>query len=218
MIQAKKNKCKGIGKALGYGCSKIDFRYKFGLCRICFFNWLNNTKEGQDYSPRLIKAALNKVKKDKPKRKYIKWWEKDTNDMINYVQESLCNPYIRLRDYENFERCISTNGVIEHAGHCFSCGSNPGLRFNIMNIHGQQAQANTHLHGDFHNYKEGLIKRHGEKYFKDLEKLKIKASATKQLDRLEVIRIGKTYAWLVKNKVWCFNDVEFQNYKNLINK
>jgi len=219
MIEPKKNKCRGSNKALGYGCGELVLRYKFGLCRACFFDWLNNTQEGKDYSPKLIKTTLNKVKKEsKVIRKYIKWPEKSLKDMVIYVQDNICNPYIRFRDSESGFRCISSGGVIEHAGHCFSVGSCPGLRFNIMNIHGQQAKANTHLHGDFQNYKEGLIKRHGIKYFEKLEQLKIKANTSKQLDRLEVIRIGKTYEWLMKSKQICFDHDEFENFKNIINK
>ncbi len=218
MIEPKKNKCRGSGKAKGYGCNNLVFRYKYGLCHTCFFKWLNSTPEGKEMRPSVIKSALNSVRKSKPKRKYIKWEDKPTNEMITYVQDNICNPYVRFRDTESGYRCISSNGVIEHSGHCFSVGSCPGLRFEISNIHGQQAKANTHLHGDFQNYKEGLIKRHGIKYFEKLEQLKIKANRSKQLDRLEVIRIGKTYEWLTKNKQICFNHDEFENYKNILNK
>ena len=218
-ILIKKNKCRGTGKSLGHGCGDLVIRYKFGLCRTCFFDWLNNTPEGEKYQPYLIRSKLNQVRKEsKVRRKYVKWTDKSFKEMVNYVQDCICNPYIRLRDIENGYRCVSSDGVIEHAGHCFSRGSCPGLRFNIMNIHGQQAKANTHLHGDFQNYKEGLIKRHGLKYFETLEQLKIKSIKSKQLDRGEVIRIGKTYEWLMKNKQWCFNHDEFENYKNILNK
>jgi hypothetical protein len=219
MITPKKNKCRGSGKALGYGCGELVFRYKLCMCRTCFFEWLNETPEGNEYRSKLIKKTLNKVREEKKvKRKYIKWEEKPTKEMITYLQDNIVNPYIRLRDIENGYRCISSDGVIEHAGHCFSVGSCPGLRFNIMNIHGQQHAANVHKHGDFDNYRIGLIERHGLAYFEELSRLKIKAERNKILDRLEVIRIGKTYEYLTKKTIWCFSHLEFENYKNIINK
>lgn len=219
-MEVKLKKCRSHGKAKGFnGCGKMSYNRVYGLCPECLRKWAYNTEQGHEY---LAKTSLRKVRKEKkesrPKRKYIRWEEKSTKEMINYVQDELCNPYIRLRDIENGYRCISSNGVIEHAGHCFSVGSNGGLRFNVMNIHGQQARANTWLNGDFQNYKEGLIKRHGIKYFEKLEQLKIKASKIKQLDRDEVIRIGKTYKWLLENKQWTWSHDEFENYKNILNK
>lgn len=219
MIKKKLKKCRGSGKAKGCGCGEMKFIHKYGLCTTCFCEWLYNTPEGKETLQKTTIRAKKKVEKEsKPKRKYIKWQEKPTNEMMIYVQEQIVNPYIRLRDYENFKRCIASGGVIEHAGHCFSVGSTPGLRFNIMNIHGQAHYSNTHKHGDFVNYRIGLINRHGEGYFNELSRLKIKADRDKTLDRLEVIRIGKTYEYLLKNEIWCFTHTEFENYKNIINK
>ena len=219
-------KCKGAGKAKGKGCGqmvptqlygKTNRVYGLGISCGCYRDWLLNTPEGKEKVEKTKIKASKKVK-EKPKRKYTRWQDKPTKDMISYVQDELCNPYIRLRDIESGYRCISSGGVIEHAGHCFAVGSAPGLRFNIMNIHGQRGMENVHKHGDFQNYKEGLINRYGVKYFEKLEQLKVKANKIKQLDRQEVIRIGITYKWLLDNKVWCFHYDEFENYKNILNK
>jgi len=218
-IQQKKNKCKGTGKAVGYGCGFIEYRFKYGMCRICYKGWLYNSNEGKKLIATTIPKAAKKVKEaNRPKRKHVKWYDKDTSEMITYIQENIVNPYIRKRDIENHGRCIASDGVIEHAGHCFSVGSSPGLRFNIMNLHGQQHASNVHKHGDFENYRIGLIKRFGEKHFNELCRLKMRAEKQRNLDRQEVIRIGKTYEYLTKNNIWCFIHVEFENYKNIINK
>lgn len=49
MIKNKKKHCRGKGKASGYpGCGKITHIFKYGLCKKCFFDWLNNTSEGNN--------------------------------------------------------------------------------------------------------------------------------------------------------------------------
>lgn len=219
MIDRKPKKCKGTGKAKDFGCNEIRLIHQYGLCKACFCDWLYNSENGKKkLSTSIIRAKKQVSKKDNIPRKYIRWTDKDTKEMIIYVQEQIINPYIRLRDIESGYRCISSNGVIEHAGHCFSVGSCHGLRFNIMNIHGQSHMANVHKHGDFDNYRIGLINRYGEAYFNELSKLKMNAEKVKNLDRQEVIRIGKTYEYLTKKNIWCFLHIEFQNYKNILNK
>ncbi len=218
-IQLKYKKCNGTGKAKGSGCQTMTLHRTYGLCIDCFRIWLLTTPEGQaKLSKTRIRAKKQVEKNNKPKRKYFKWYEKDYSGMMQHVQKDIVNVYIKARDINKNYRCISSNGVIEHAGHYYSVGSCPGLRFEISNIHGQSAMANVHLHGDAQNYKVGLINRYGKAYFEKLESLKIKANNTKQLDKDEVVRIGKTYEWLLKNKVWCFEHDEFENYKNIINK
>lgn len=219
MIKRKPKICKGTASAKKYGCSQLKFIHQYGLCASCYVNWLYATPEGSVKLNKVTTRAKKQVKEDnRPKRKNIKWVDKPTHEMAIYIQENIVNPYIRARDLEHDYRCISSNGVIEHAGHCFSVGSTPGLRFNIMNIHGQSHSANVHKHGDFENYRLGLINRFGLAYFKEISCLKIKADRRKNLDRDEIIRIGKTYEYLTKKKLWCFNHEEFENYKNIINK
>ena len=50
-------KCKGTGKAKGFGCGQEDNHYRYGLCLTknhCFQNWLRNSEAGQEM---LIKAS-----------------------------------------------------------------------------------------------------------------------------------------------------------------
>ena len=219
MIQQKPKKCKGTGKAKDFGCGKMVLDRFYGLCYDCKKTWLYSTEQGNEVLKKYALKASNKVQKEsKPTRKYVKWTDKPTNEMMTYIQENIVNPYIRQRDFVNYGRCISSGGVIEHAGHFYSRGESPGMRFNCMNIHGQRGMENVHKHGDSHNYKQGLINRHGQKYFDKLEKLNIESKRIKNFDREEVIRIGKTYEYLAKKEIWCFDHEQFENYKNLINK
>ena len=218
MIEPKKNKCKGSGKASGNGCNNIDYRYKFGLCRTCFFDWLNNANEGEDYRTELIKTTINKVRKEKKvTRKYVKWEDKPLNEMINYVQFNIVNPYIKLRDNTCYNRCISSNNSIVDAGHYFPTTIGT-MRFNIMNIHGQNDSDNRFKSGNLAAYKDGLIQRHGIDYFNTLERLKKESKDWPKLTRIDLIEIGKTYEHLTKKRLWCFTHIEFENYKQILNK
>ncbi len=135
--------------------------------------------------------------------------------MIQYVQDKIVNPYIRLRDQTNFGKCISSNGPIKHAGHFYSVGSHPGMRFNIQNIHGQSIHSNMWQSGDLHKYRKGLIERHGQAYMDELDELEIiyKQYGYK-FDKFNVILIAETYLYLTKNKIWIYRQKEFDELKN----
>jgi hypothetical protein len=94
------------------------------------------------------------------------------------VQESLAvltkkavaafNLYIRLRDKD--KGCISCSGKVEDAGHYLAAGSFSGVRFNEVNVNGQcHHNCNTGKYGNPEAYREGLVKRRGEKAVKGLE-------------------------------------------------
>jgi hypothetical protein len=60
----------------------------------------------------------------------------------------IVNKYVRLRDKD--KGCISCGTPLlgkYDAGHYYSAGGNPELRFNTDNIHGQCVYCNQHRHG-----------------------------------------------------------------------
>ena len=218
-MKVKQKKCKGSGKAKDHGCNGIKFTFKYGLCKDCFIKWLHSTDEGKKMlSSTTIKAKKKVVNESKPKRKWTRWIDKEYQEMKQYVQDEICNPYIRLRDIENYNVCISSNNQIHDAGHFFSKGSCEQLRFSPQNIHGQNRSDNGYKGGNLIDYEIGLIKRHGDKYLKGLKKLKVDSHKWPKLDKSELIKIGKTYEYLTKSKLWCYTQIEFNNYKELINK
>lgn len=223
-MSESKKRCIGTGKASGYeSCDKIVTRFKFGLCRTCFFEWLNTTPEGENYQPNLIKSTLNRVRKEsKVKRKYVKWEEKPLSEMVKHVQDLIVNPYIRMRDIETYTiyNCISGGGKISDAGHFFNVKNYGRLRFCIQNIHGQSYSHNRDSAdpGHLNQYRQGLINRFGEKYLKELEQIERDSKDWPKLDRISLIEIAKTYENLTKKKLWCFRHEEFENYKNILNK
>jgi len=147
-----------------------------------------------------------------------KWQKKPLKKLIIYVQNNFCNPYIRERDLTNFVKCISCSNIVTQAGHRFSVGAYPGMRFAINNIHGQEISCNHFKSGNIDEYDKGLINRHGKEY---LEKLKFDALKYKRsnfkFDRFDVIQIGKIYKYLLDNKIWIYTTKEFNQYRDLVN-
>lgn len=76
--------------------------------------------------------------------------------------QAVFNKFIRTRDAN--KPCISCGKPLKgkfDAGHYYSVGSTPNLRFNEMNVHGQCVTCNQFRHGNLLAYREGLINRIG---------------------------------------------------------
>jgi hypothetical protein len=117
------------------------------------------------------------VEKERSKQWTVekKEWKDKLMTLSDWIQ--LCqitfNKYIRLRDKE--KPCISSGRSLigkYDAGHFYSCGSYPNLRFNEDNCHGQSVHDNRDKHGNLLAYREGLIARIGQERFDELERLK----------------------------------------------
>jgi ssDNA-binding Zn-finger/Zn-ribbon topoisomerase 1 len=73
------------------------------------------------------------------------------------------NTFIRQRDKNQL--CISCQKPLPlkyDAGHFYSVGNYPAIRYNLDNCHAQCIHCNHHRGGNIHEYKIGLIKRIGE--------------------------------------------------------
>jgi len=164
-----------------------------------------------------IKVQRKKPSKQKGERATpVPWRDKTTDAMIIHVQRKIVNPYIRERDNECYHwKSISDNGRISDAGHYYSVGAKVGLRFCVQNIHGQSKSGNSHMFkgGDLINYRIGLVKRYGEGYVKELDRLAMLSEGIKSLDRYNVILIAETYLYLRKERIWVFRHEEFEKYK-----
>ena len=88
-----------------------------------------------------------------------KYKKKSVPELIKIAQ-NWCNKYIRLRDKE--KGCVSCNSsTFSDAGHLYSAGHYPSLRFNEDNIHGQCARCNRNLHGNLNEYRKSVVIRIG---------------------------------------------------------
>jgi len=118
---------------------------------------------------KIIKAKKQRVKditqkKDSKPRKY--WYDK---------LQILVNQYVlHVRDKDKpCCTCGTTNPDIKYdAGHCFTRGARPDIRFNLYNIHRQCSQeCNVFGSGKQSIHKEFIVRNHGNKVFDSLERV-----------------------------------------------
>jgi uncharacterized FlaG/YvyC family protein len=144
------------------------------------------------------KSRANKKKEWNKEKKKIKESLKTKSDYLNELQKSF-NTFIRVRDKD--KPCISCKRPLTNkydAGHYFSVGAYPNLRFNELNVHGQCVHCNRDLHGNISEYSIALPERIGIASF---EKLKRERNTTLQLTIEEVKELIKIY----KKKIKEFN-------------
>ena len=118
-------------------------------CAMVHSYTLRKQKEQREW--RQEKAVL------KDKLKTLSQYAKDLQKEVNTI--------VRLIDKGT--QCISTLKPLNDkydAGHFYSVGSNPALRFNLDNIHAQSVYANQYLSGDQINYLNGLTNIYGPFY------------------------------------------------------
>ena len=92
-----------------------------------------------------------------------------TNSEWKKTLQIIFNKYIRIRDKN--EKCISCEMVLKEkcdAGHFYSVGNYPALRFTETNTHAQCVSCNQYRGGNLHEYKINLIKKIGQE---ELDKL-----------------------------------------------
>jgi len=124
-------------------------------------------------------AEKNKATRERKEKKDHREWKAKTKEKLmtlsDYIQicQKVFNTYIRMRDKD--KACISSGRPLKgkyDAGHYYSTGAYPNLRFNEDNVHGQTVHDNRDLHGNLIAYREGLIARIGVDRFNELESLK----------------------------------------------
>jgi len=129
----------------------------------------------------LKKDECIKAELELKKKAYKKSWNKEKKQRkealktnSDYVRElqKIFNTYIRERDKN--KPCISCNKPLNSkfdAGHYYSTGSYPELRFHEDNVHGQCVHCNQHKRGNLIEYGLNLPKRIGLDNVLELRKL-----------------------------------------------
>lgn len=129
----------------------------------------------------LKKDECIKAELELKKKAYKKNWNKEKKQRkealktnSDYVRELqiIFNTFIRLRDKN--KPCISCNKPLNSkfdAGHYYSTGSYPELRFNESNVHGQCVHCNQHKRGNLIEYGLNLPKKIGLDNVLELRKL-----------------------------------------------
>jgi hypothetical protein len=147
------------------------------------------------------KCAIELVKKVKEVKELSEWkvrkkkLREATKKLSEYKKEAreVFQAWIRKRDEEL--PCISCGTTYSdpwQGSHYFKAEIFKGLIFNEMNCHKSCLQCNFFLDGNELGYREGLVKRYGEQYVKDLEALK-DGSRNYKYSKSELIEIKDKY-------------------------
>lgn len=176
---SKVKKCKGTGKAKGFGCGvELPFSIKngirnynavFGLGRKCgcYGKWLVSTEEGGKI---LEKAKLSGKKKVEKQKRQEKRAEKSLNQDWAKLLQTEINSIVRTIDAGL--SCLATNRRGQmHGGHVYARGGNQTIRYNLHNIHRQCAQSN-HFQNDDGKLREGLTNEYGQDYMNFVSELR----------------------------------------------
>jgi ssDNA-binding Zn-finger/Zn-ribbon topoisomerase 1 len=110
--------------------------------------------------------------------------------------QKVFNEFSRLRDSK--EPCISCGKPLPvkyDAGHFYSVGSYPNLRFNEDNVHAQCVECNQHKHGNLLEYAPRLTERIG---FERASKLMVLRNEPLRLSLDEIKQLIEQYKWKVK--------------------
>jgi len=220
MITNKKKKCKGTGKAKGFGCSEIKYIYRYGLCKVCIANWLYNTPEGKEVLYKTVICVKKKLLKSERTRIRKKKNELLTKSDLEKQLQTIINSIVRLIDHD--KGCISCihgwdgNWTRQaHAGHRLSIGSHPVLRFNVLNNFKQCSICNNYLSGNEREYDKGLLKHYGQESVDKIEEIRIKYKelhlSKNELE--EFIGIAKE----VKKRIISGEDLTSDQINNYIN-
>ena len=134
-----------------------------------------------------------------------KYSKKSIKDLLPIATRHF-NKFIRERDSEDgWGRCISSGRRMRvpsknaQAGHFYSAGKYPELRFNENNVHLQSKSDNYFLSGNLLEYRSRLIKKIGLHNVEELDEI---ARRSKQMrykwDRFYLIEIIEKYKQLNK--------------------
>jgi hypothetical protein len=222
MIKPKEKPCKGIGIAHGYGCGKLTTHRVNGLGKMCCYtDFLLNSENGKI---KLAKSIIYAKKETKKSENAFKNTLKENIKTLSDYQKELqkeINTIVRLID-KGFQ-CISTGKPLNDkfdAGHLFSVGSNPTLRFNLLNIYAQSVYANQYLSGDQINFIKGIEENYGNGLKSIVMRLKSDYNTIKlsKEDLKEKIIIARSIVKHLKLENKIYNSVERIELRKKYNK
>jgi hypothetical protein len=157
----------------GFCNKKKELKVKQKSCKICKVKFEPFKPLQQVCSPSCAILLADKVKekervkvkkKLKEKIKGSADYRKDLQIVINSI----------IREIDSGHNCISSGRAYktnDQAGHYYSVGSYPSLRFNLHNIYSQSVADNLYKSGNPIGYTKGLIDTFGEGWIKIVTKL-----------------------------------------------
>lgn len=132
------------------------------VCKGCIMDYF------KEYKSDIVVRAKRDVKtKEKQRLNRMREDLMSLSDWLKIAQKHF-NNYIRERDKDL--PCISCGEHRKHydAGHLFTVGAHPELRFNEDNCHKQCVFCNRHQHGNVSSYFINIVGRIGEDRFNKL--------------------------------------------------
>lgn len=162
-----------------------------------------------------LKCAIEAAKK-KAEQKEIKDWKERKREGLEKLKtksdfesdlEKEVNHIVRLIDKGH--ECISSgrSNYTVNAGHYYSVGAEPTLRFHLLNIWAQSVGDNMYRGGNPRAYKEGLEKTFGQEVANEIEELKAKYKEIK-LSISEIRETIKLARQCVRDLMKATKDIE----------
>lgn len=150
------------------------------------------------FEPDCVTAWIQETK-DKAWQKKKAKLKADLMTLSDYTKilQQLVNKYVRMRDIG--KPCISCEKQITgktDAGHLFSVGNYPSVRFDLRNLAAQCITCNQFNGGNIHEYRKNLIKKIGISDFEDLER---KAHETRKFSIPEIKEMIEEFKQKIKN-------------------
>jgi len=142
--------------------------------------------------------AYSNKHRERNTKSEIKEMRERVKTRTQYLKElqQVFNQFIRLRD--KGKPCISCGKPLQgkyDAGHYYSVGSYPNLRFHESNVHGQCVECNQHKHGNLIEYGIRIESRIGKAQVAELIDQR---KSNLKLTRDEIIDLIKHYKSKVK--------------------
>lgn len=140
-----------------------------------------------------------KKKKEQEEKQRLQKQKEDimSNQAWRTKVQVVFNQFIRTRDAG--KPCISCGVKLEKkhdAGHYFSVGNYPALRYNEDNCHAQCVECNHHKGSNHHEYTIGIINRIG---MERVERLREKRHETRKYTIPELKELNELYKEKIKN-------------------
>ncbi len=156
---------------------KPDKDYK---CKVCKNGYKKRSATQSVCSPKCAIVHAKRLE-EKRQKEEIRAWNIKKREIKKQI-EPIKSPLQRLqrkintlvRIIDKGHPCISSgrlNGQMQ-AGHYWTVGANPNLRFHLINIWAQTSTDNNYKSGNLIGYKEGIINLYGEELFNEIHELR----------------------------------------------
>lgn len=146
---------------------------------------------------------FGKKQESKKKLKEVRKWQREEQEKLktvsDYIQDfqRVFNTFIRERDVG--KKCITCSTILGKvkydAGHYYSAGGHPSIRFDERNVHGQCVNCNRDKHGNLILYNQTILERISNE---DLEELRRLSNTTRKYTIIELKDLIKEYRQKLK--------------------